>query len=161
MDSGHVAPGHVRGTSTERSHVDCERAAAPRMALVLASARLTTELERFLPALNLEAAFVSRVDHFSAAVETSCPEVLIIDTDLLALPGDLSRMAHSLRLDVITVALVNHWSEREERLRGMVDEILHKPPRRVEEWQQMFARRGNRPDFSNDSVHDAELCQVG
>jgi len=46
-------------------------------------------------------------------------------------------MARSLRPDVLTVVLVNHWSEREERLHGAVDAILHKPPRH-EEWQRLF-----------------------
>jgi hypothetical protein len=35
------------------------------------------------------------------------------------------------------VALLNHWSEREERLRGVVDAVLHKPARRLE-WQLLF-----------------------
>jgi hypothetical protein len=111
---------------------------ARRTALALAPERARAEIERLLPSLSLDVAFVARIDLFSAQVETACPEVLIIDTDLLALPGDLCRLARSLRPDVVTVALVNHWSEREERLTGVVDAVLHKPPRRLEEWQQLF-----------------------
>jgi hypothetical protein len=86
---------------------------------------------------SLDITFVLRLELVSAHVESSCPEILIIDTDLLGLPDDLCRMARSLRPDVVTVALVNHWSEREERLTGVVDAVLHKPPRR-EEWRQLF-----------------------
>ena len=109
-----------------------------RRALVLASEGLCVDIERILSSLSLTVAFVTPVDVFSAIVEAGCPQNLINHTDLLSLPGDLCRMAHSLRPDVLTVALVNHWSEREERLKGTVDAVLHKPPRRLEEWQELF-----------------------
>jgi hypothetical protein len=108
-----------------------------RRAVALASERARADIEGAVPSLSLDIAFVERVDRLSALVEVSCPEILIIDTDLLGLPGDLCRMARSLRPDVVTVALVNHWSEREQRLTGVVDAVLHKPPRR-EEWRRVF-----------------------
>lgn len=111
--------------------------AARRQAVALTSAPSRADIERFVPSLILDITFVARVDLLSARVETSCPEVLIIDTDLLGLPGELCRMARSLRPDVVTVALVNRWSEREERLTGVVDVVLHKPPR-WDEWQRLF-----------------------
>jgi hypothetical protein len=110
---------------------------ARRRVVALASERARADIERLVPTLSLEFTFVARVDLLSARVESSCPEILIIDTDLLGLPDELCRMARSLRPDVVTVALVYHWSEREERLKGVVDAILHKPPRRGE-WQQLF-----------------------
>lgn len=111
--------------------------AARRQAVALAAAPSRAEIERFVPSLSLDITFVARVDLLSAQVETSCPQVLIIDTDLLGLPEELCRMARSLRPDVLTVALVNHWSEREDRLAGVVDAVLHKPPR-WDEWQRLF-----------------------
>ena len=106
-------------------------------AVALASHLARAEIEPLLASLCLDITFVTRVDLLSTCVESNCPEILIIDTDLLGLPDELCRMARSLRPDVVMVALVNRWSEREERLQGVVDVVLHKPPRR-EEWQRLF-----------------------
>ena len=108
-----------------------------RRAVVLASHRTQAEIETLLAWLRIDLTFVSRVDLLSDWVESNCPEVVMIDTDLLGLPADLCVMARSLRPDVLTVALVNHWSEREERLHNAVDAVLHKPPR-PEEWKRLF-----------------------
>ncbi len=108
-----------------------------RHSVALASEFARVEIEPLLESLCLDITFVTRVDLFSTCVESNCPEILIIDTDLLGLPDELCRMARSLRPDVVMVALVNRWSEREERLQGVVDVVLHKPPRR-EEWQRLF-----------------------
>lgn len=108
-----------------------------RHSVALASELARVEIEPLLESLCLDITFVTRVDLLSTCVESNCPEILIIDTDLLGLPDELCRMARSLRPDVVMVALVNRWSEREERLQGVVDVVLHKPPRR-EEWQRLF-----------------------
>jgi hypothetical protein len=110
---------------------------ARHRAVALVTDRARGDIRRLLPSYSAEIQFEARVDVFAARVETSCPQILIIDTDVLALPRDLCLMARSLRPDVVTAALVNHWSEREERLVGVVDAVLHKPPRR-EEWQRVF-----------------------
>lgn len=108
-----------------------------RHAVALASHLARAEIEPLLASLCVDITFVMRIELLSARVESGCPEILIIDTDLLGLPDELCRMARSLRPDVVTVALVNHWSDREQRLKGVVDAVLHKPARR-EEWQQLF-----------------------
>lgn len=110
---------------------------ARHQAVALASPRAREEIERLLPLLNLDVIFVGRVDLLSARVETACPEIIIIDTEVLALPGDLCHMARSMRHDVVIIALVSHWSEREERLKAVVDATLHRPPRR-DEWERLF-----------------------
>lgn len=128
------APAQHDGTTLESWPV---RRSAGVRAVALVTDRAREDIRHLLPSFCAEILFEVRVDVFVARVESSCPEILIIDTDLLALPGDLCRIARSLRPDVVTVALVNHWSEREERLPGVVDVVLHKPPRR-EEWLQLF-----------------------
>jgi hypothetical protein len=105
---------------------------------VLVSAHARPEVQRVLPGLALNVMLCTgHIDLLTAQVESACPQVLIIDTDLIAVPGDLRRFARSLRPDVQVVALVNHWSEREERLKDAVDAVLHKPPRR-DEWERLF-----------------------
>jgi hypothetical protein len=108
-----------------------------RRGLVLAHVDVGAQIVRIAWTFHIDLAPVDQLDRVSALVESGCPEVLVIDTDVLALPGDLCRMARSLRADVLTVALVNHWSEREERITSAVDAVLHKPPR-LFEWQRLF-----------------------
>jgi DNA-binding response OmpR family regulator len=74
-------------------------------------------------------------------VETRCPDLLLIDTDLLGCPGDLCRFARSLRPDVKVLALACYWSDREEGLRGCADALLHKPPRQPE-WEGVLQQLG-------------------
>lgn len=76
-----------------------------------------------------------------ARIESSCPDLLLIDTDLLGYPGDLCRFARSLRPDVKVLALVCYWSDREDDVRGCADAILHKPPRQPE-WEAILMRFG-------------------
>jgi DNA-binding response OmpR family regulator len=77
-------------------------------------------------------------------IETSCPRILLTDTDLLGCPADLCRFARSLRSDMNVIALAYLWSEREEALRACADAVLHKPPRR-REWQVTLTRLGVPP----------------
>jgi hypothetical protein len=104
-------------------------------AAALVAGRARREIER-LCLRGVDIDYTDRVELLSARIEANCPAIVIIDTDLLAMPDGLTRMARSLRADVLTVALVNHWSEREERLIEAVDIVLHKPPRR-EEWLRL------------------------
>ena len=109
-----------------------------RRAVALVSERARAEIEKLMPLPGIDLDFVDRIDQLSNRIESACPAIVIIDTELLSMPGEHCAIARSLRPDVLTVALVNHWSEREERLHGAVDAVLHKPPR-IEEWQRLLA----------------------
>ena len=76
-----------------------------------------------------------------ARIESGCPPLLLIDTELLGCPVDLCRFARSLRPDVIVLGLAYFWSEREGALRTCADAVLHKPPRRAD-WQATLTRCG-------------------
>jgi hypothetical protein len=107
-------------------------------AAALVTDRTREDITRALPSLGACISFHSRTDLLVNMIEAACPPMVIVDTDLLALPDDLFAMARSLRADVVTVAVVNQWSEREDRLRRAADAVLHKPARR-EEWARLFA----------------------
>jgi hypothetical protein len=136
-----MTPGDARSVHQpgEQSHAPVPDAGRRRRrGIVLAHRTLGPQIVETAATFHIELMPVDQLDRVSALVESGCPELIFIDTDLLPLPGDLCRMARSLRPDVLVVALVNHWSEREERLSVVVDAVLHKPPR-LFEWQRLFS----------------------
>jgi DNA-binding response OmpR family regulator len=115
----------------------------PLQAIGLIPPALHVEVRRALAGLHVQIDLSATADLVVARLETSCPEFLLIDTDLLGCPVDLCTFARSLRRDVKVFGLVNHWSEREEGLRSCADDILHKPPR-LAEWRPVLRRFGVR-----------------
>ena len=93
---------------------------------------------------NVRLELSDATDVVVARIETSCPRILLIDTDLLGRPADLCWFARSLRPDLTFVGMAYFWSEREEALRACADAVLHKPPRR-REWQVTLTRLGVPP----------------
>jgi hypothetical protein len=114
---------------------------APVVALVAPGAE--QQLCRIVRALDVDIDYVSGVDQLVTRVETKCPRTIVVDADVLGWPASLVTLARSLRTDVFVVALLHHWSEREETLRQWVDAVLHKPPR-LEEWMSLFGARSLR-----------------
>lgn len=110
-------------------------------ALGLAAPPLRTEIERLAEAYRVKFEWQPAIDLFVTRVESGCPDLLLIDTDLLGCPDALCRFARSLRPDVKVFGISCYWSERDEALVACVDALLHKPPRRAQ-WEAMFDRAG-------------------
>ena len=106
----------------------------PVEALGLIAHDLQPVVRAALTGFNVRLELSDATDVVVARIETSCPRILLIDTDLLGRPADLCRFARSLRPDVTFVGLAYFWSEREEAVRACADAVLHKPPRRPEWW---------------------------
>jgi hypothetical protein len=85
-----------------------------------------------------------RLETLVTSIETACPGLLLVDSDLVSNFKDLQVYARSFRPDVRIVALSCYWSDREESLRACADAILHKPPR-ASEWASVL---GAYADFS-------------
>jgi hypothetical protein len=109
-------------------------------ALGLAAPALQAEVERQSAGFSIAFEWQHAVELLVARVESGCPDLLFIDTDLLGCLDDLCRFAHSLRPDVRVLGIACYWSERDETL-TCVDAILHKPPRRSQ-WEAVFERMG-------------------
>jgi hypothetical protein len=110
-------------------------------ALGLASPAVQLDIERAIAGFHLKLAWESGVELFAARVERACPELLLIDTDVLGCAADLCRVARSLRPDVKVFGISCYWSDRDEALVTCVDTILHKPARRAQ-WEAAFDRMG-------------------
>jgi len=110
-------------------------------ALGLAAPLLQAEIKRLAAAYRVKLEWETAVGLFVARVESGCPALLLIDTDLLGCPDDLCKFARSLRPDVRVFGISCYWSERDEALLTCVDALLHKPPRRAQ-WEAMFDRAG-------------------
>ncbi|MEX2246863.1 MAG: hypothetical protein WEC75_09255 [Dehalococcoidia bacterium] len=106
-------------------------------ALALVPPLSRCEVARAVSGLGLRLDFVARVDLLAARLESACPGLILVDTDMLDCPDTLCMMARSLRADVRLAGLVNYWSESEVRLAGCMDAVLHKPPR-PEEWDAVL-----------------------
>jgi DNA-binding response OmpR family regulator len=120
---------------------------APLVAIGLIPQALHQEVRRALAGLHVQLDLAATADLVVARLESDCPDLLLIDTDLVGCPADLCAFAHSLRPDVKVFGLVNQWSEREESLRSCADAVLHKPPRSAE-WRPVLRRFG---------VHEASI----
>ena len=111
-----------------------ERSRSPHAlsALALVPAGLEPEVRAASGEFALRLECCTALDVFVARLETYCPELLLIDADLVGgCPADLCRFARSLRSDVKILALAWCWSDRDEGLRGCADGVLRKPPRRT------------------------------
>lgn len=100
-----------------------------------------SEVERATRGFGLKLELLAVEDLAIARIESGCPDVLLIDADLVACPGQLCRFARSLRPDVAVFLLTWYWSERDDVLWRCADAILHKPPRYAE-WEFVFRRCG-------------------
>lgn len=100
---------------------------------------LRATVAHIVAGMPLQLTFLESADLVVARVESDCPDMLLLDTDLLGCPSDLCRFARSLRPDVRVLALAYYWSEREDALHACVDAILHKPARDAE-WRQLLRR---------------------
>jgi hypothetical protein len=107
----------------------------------LVSVSLHRDIRRVTADLRIVVELSDAVDLVTARIERRCPEIVLVDTDLVGRPDGLCRLARSLRPDVRFVALSCLWSEREETLRSCADAIVHKPMRDGE-WRDLFGRLG-------------------
>lgn len=86
----------------------------------------------------LQIELFERLETLVTGIETACPGLLLVDSDLAGNFKDLHAFARSLRPDVRILALLCYWSDREASLRACADAILHKPPRDAE-WTPVLA----------------------
>lgn len=105
----------------------------------LVSVPLHRDIRRVTADLRIRVELSDAVGLVAARIESRCPEIVLVDADLLGCPEDLCRLARSLRPNVQFVALSCCWSEREETLRACADAIVHKPIRDGE-WRDLFGR---------------------
>ncbi len=112
---------------------------ATTSALGLIPRALHADVARIVAGMPVQLTLLESADLVAARVESDCPDILLIDTDLLGCPADLCCFARALRPDVRVLALAYYWSEREEALRECVDAILHKPVRDAE-WKSILRR---------------------
>ena len=110
-------------------------------AIGLVPPAMHADVRRAIAGLHLRLDLSGTAALVVARIESACPELLLIDTDLLGCPVDLCRFARSLRPDVKVFGLTYYWSEREEGLRFCADAILHKPARDAE-WKAVLRRFG-------------------
>ena len=106
-------------------------------ALGLVPVAMRSEVERATRELGLKLECLAAEDLAVARIESGCPNILLIDADVVARPGDLCRFARSLRPNIRVFVLTWYWSERDEVLGRCGDAILHKPPR-CAEWESVF-----------------------
>jgi hypothetical protein len=86
---------------------------------------------------GLQIELFERLATLLSSIETACPRLLLVDSDLVPNFRDLRAFARSRRPDVRIVALSCFWSDREESLRACADAVLHKPPR-ASEWASVL-----------------------
>ena len=128
--------------------------AAPIRAIGLMPPSLDPDVRRAIAGLHMQLDISEATELVVARLESACPELLLIDTDLLGCPADLCRFARSLRSDVKVFGLAYYWSEREEGLHACVDAILHKPARGAE-WKTVLRHFGVR-DVKNQSLTELQ-----
>lgn len=127
---------------------------APIKAIGLIAPALHPDVRRAIAGLHVQLDLSEATELVVARLESACPELLLIDTDLLGCPADLCRFARSLRPDVKVFGLAYYWSEREEALYACADAILHKPAREAE-WKTVLRRFGVR-DVTNQSLTELQ-----
>ena len=113
----------------------------PVEALGLVPVALHRSIERVAFPFNLKLEWETATDLFVARIESACPDLLIVDTDILGCLSDLCSFARSLRPGVKVFGLTCYWSERDEALLDCADAVLHKPPRQAQ-WEAVFAAAG-------------------
>lgn len=107
--------------------------------LGLVPASLQPDIRRTAADLRVTLELSDAIGVVVARIESRCPEIVLVDTDLLGCPEGLRCRVRSWRADVRLVALTCFWSEREEMLRTCVDAVVHKPIRDGE-WRDLLER---------------------
>ncbi len=110
-------------------------------ALGLVAADVQPSVHRALERFNVRLEMNEAPDFVVARIESGCPPLLLIDTELMGCLTKLCCFARSLRPDVTVFGLTYFWSERDESMRECADAILHKPPRQPE-WDAVMRRFG-------------------
>lgn len=113
----------------------------PLEAVGLVLPALHPEVRRALAGLHVHLELSATAELVVARLESDCPQLLLVDTDLLGCPADLCTFARSLRPDVKVFGLAYYWSEHEDTLRACADALLHKPARDAE-WRAVLRRFG-------------------
>jgi hypothetical protein len=116
-------------------------ASAPAELVGLVPVRIHPDVRRATAGLRLNLELLDDVGLVVARIGICCPEIVLVDADMLDCPEGLCRLARSLRPDVRCVALSCFWSEREETLRACADAVVHKPIRDGE-WRDLFGCLG-------------------
>ncbi len=98
-------------------------------------------LRRLTGELGLHLEFSSATEIVIARIEASCPELVLVDCDLLGRVEDLFQFARSLRPDVWLIGVTYYWSERDESLRRFANAVIHKPTR-GDEWRRALLPSG-------------------
>lgn len=107
----------------------------------LLSASLQRDVRRVTADFRIKVELSDALGLVAARIESRCPEIVLVDTDLLGCPEGLCQLARSLRPEVRFVGLACYWSDRETVLRECADVIVHKPLRDAE-WTALFGRLG-------------------
>jgi hypothetical protein len=105
----------------------------------LVPAPLHPDVRRAVEGLRFNLELLDDARLVAARIESGCPEIVLVDADVLGCPEALCRLSRSVRRDVKFVVLSCFWSEREEMLRACADAIVHKPVRDGE-WRDLFGR---------------------
>ena len=106
--------------------------------LVLIPHALRHDVQQMTRDMPFALEFVSTPELAMARIESACPEIVVLDDDMMACSDEVRRFVRSLRPDVRLVAVTCRWSEREEELRGCADAVIHKPLRESE-WKRALA----------------------
>ena len=120
--------------------LDCPRAASSEAELVgLLPVALHPDVRRVAADLAVKLELSDAAGLVVARIASRCPEIVLVDSDLLGCPEALCRLSRSRRPDVTFVVLSCFWSDREEMLRACADAVVHKPVRDGE-WRDLFGR---------------------
>ena len=120
--------------------LDRPLAAPPEAELVgLLPVVLHPDVRRLAADLRVNLELSDTVGLVVARIASRCPEIVLVDADLVGCPERLCRLGRSMRRDVKFVVVSCFWSEREEMLRVCADAILHKPVRDGE-WRDLLGR---------------------
>jgi hypothetical protein len=111
------------------------------LGLGLAPVALHQAVQRVAAPFGLRLQWETARELFVARIESGCPSLLIVDTDLMGCLSELCSFARSVRPDVRVLGLTCYWSERDEALAACADAVLHKPLRQAQ-WEAVFARLG-------------------
>lgn len=137
-----VGRAHERGSVHEQVTGTGGLPAARAVTVVgLMGRELHPQVHRALQGLRLTLELSDARSLVVARIESACPEIVLVDTDLVGCLTDLCRFARSLRYDVRVVGVACYWSEREEALQDCADAIVHKPPR-DSEWGTVLRSLG-------------------
>ena len=118
------------------------------VALALISPALVRDLRLLTDEFGLHLELSNAPEIVAARIETSCPELVLVDSDLFGGVEDLFQFARSLRPDVWLIGVTCYWSERDKKLRTSANALVHKPPR-GDEWRRAFSGSGLSSQVAN------------